>query len=135
MEIYNCINARCCAHQTETEKEYGENVWKMIKAAPLKSAHLCLRDVVEGRWASSLFGGAFVWTLISIPLLPILEAVRKAVPGCGVSDYLSAKFALDAITIITHSLGWLCGQLFGDAFIGKMQAAAWYQEKPKYIHR
>jgi hypothetical protein len=128
LEIFGSISQCCC--QSGASKAYADTVMKMIKTAPMKSAHLFLRDLVEQNWAPHLFGASAVWTLFTLPFLYVLEVLRKSVPSCGTDDGVADKYALEVVSIMSQCFGFLCGQLFGDAYIAWLTGSTWFGTDP-----
>jgi hypothetical protein len=130
MEIINCIAARFAQHEDATELAYGNSIMTMWKATPIKSSHLMLRDFVEGRWAPDLFGACAAWTAIALPLVATLHLLRQAMPGCGLKKDVADKYAVSSVSIVSHSIAWVCGQLFGDAYVAWLTATNYYVTAP-----
>jgi hypothetical protein len=135
-EVISCISSHCC--QSKTEKAYATNVFKFWKGAPVKSSHLALRDIVEFNWAKNMFAGTFVWTAGTLTFLPLVEQARKMfgkLTGCGASEDVVDRTTSETVTLISHVMSWLCGNLFGDAIIGYILGTTWYAEQSMGVHR
>lgn len=39
------------------------------------------------------------------------------------------------VTVLSHSMGWLCGQLFGDAVLAAVTGATWWKDSGTFVHR
>merc|ERR1711920_338041 len=57
------------------------------------------------------------------------------VTSCGSSDDVVDKTTSEAVTLISHVMSWLCGQLFGDAIIGYVLGTTWYADNSVIVHR
>lgn len=130
MEIINQIAARCAQHEDATELAYGESVMTMWKATPIKSSHLLLRGFVEKGWAPNLYGACAACTIPTLVAIGVFHTLRKLVPTCGVEKNVGAKYALSTVGIVSGSISWMCGQLFGDAYVAWLTASWNYVNSP-----
>jgi len=130
MEIINCIAARFAQHEDPTELAYGDSVMTMWKAAPIKSSHLLLRDFIEGRWGTNLFGACAAWTAPFLVTIALFHSLRKAVPACGLAKNVGDKYALSTGAIVSGSISWVCGQLFGDGYVAWLTGSWNYVNSP-----